>query len=82
VSCWVCKYRGIKLPDNHSCGRLCNDFPSCLPSISPEVISGIVNWRLEAGSEREATAAAAGRLALLHDAIQQALASQDDPDQP
>lgn len=32
----VCKQRGIRLPDNETCGTLCEGFPGCLPPLPPD----------------------------------------------
>ena len=37
----VCAHRGVKLPENTTCGGMCADFPACLPPPSAELIETI-----------------------------------------
>jgi hypothetical protein len=67
----------VKLPDNRTCGGLCQTFPSCLPPISAEVLDQIVRDRLLKGLEAEATARTADALEQLHAAITRGLAKKD-----
>jgi hypothetical protein len=73
----VCKHRGIKLPDNTTCGGRCRIFPGCLPPLSSDLLGQIVNRWTIARSEIEATAGANDVLERLHEAILQGLAIKD-----
>jgi hypothetical protein len=54
----VCKHRGIKLPDDTTCGGLCETFPGCLPLLSADLLGQVVDrWTL-ADSEIEAAVGA------------------------
>jgi hypothetical protein len=67
----------VKLPDNRTCGGLCQAFPSCLPPVSPEVLDRIVKDRLLEGLEAETAASIADALEQLHAAITRGLAKKD-----
>jgi hypothetical protein len=82
VSRQVCRHRGTKLPDNQTCGGLCEQFPSCLPALPPQVVGRVVTLRTEAASVQRATAALAGSLELLYDAIVKGLTRKDHSERP
>jgi len=73
----VCQHAKAKLPDDTTCGSLCETFPSCLPPISSEVLSR-VRQRVVGGLELEATADTADALEQLRDAIDRGLAKKDE----
>ncbi len=73
----VCQHAKVELPDDTTCGSLCETFPSCLPPISPEVLSR-VRHRVVGGLEAEATADTADALEQLRDAIDRGLAKKDE----
>ena len=73
----VCEHRGIKLPDDTTCGGLCETFPGCVPLLSADLLGQVVDrWTL-ADSEIEAAVGANDVLERLHEAILQGLAIKD-----
>lgn len=74
----VCHYAKVKLPDDTTCGSLCETFPSCLPPISPETLSQIRHRIVVGGLEAEATADTAEALEQLREAIDRGLARKDE----
>ncbi len=74
----VCQHAKAKLPDDTTCGSLCETFPSCLPPISPETLSRIKHRVIVGSLEAEATADTAEALEQLRDAIDRGLAKKDE----
>jgi hypothetical protein len=64
-----CQHIGLKLPDSETCGGLCNEFPTCLPAPSPELVAEVARLRIEAKSEQASYSATAESLALIHQAL-------------
>jgi hypothetical protein len=78
----ACQHMKVKLPDNSTCGGLCQTFPSCLPPISAEVLDRIVRDRLLGGLEAEAIGRTADALEQLRAAIVRGLAKKDADPRP
>jgi hypothetical protein len=76
VSRQVCKHRAEKLPDNHSCGARCSEFPACLPPFPPEAIQSLINAQAEVDWARGNALAVRDLLQALHGAIQTGLSQK------
>jgi hypothetical protein len=60
---------GGELPDNVSCGAMCDGFPTCLPPPSPELLASVVALRASLAQEQEHHRAAVRALRILQQAI-------------
>jgi hypothetical protein len=76
VSRQVCKHRAEKLPDNHSCGARCSEFPACLPPFPPEAIQTLIQAQVEWDLARGTALAVGDLLQALHGAIQTGLSQK------
>jgi hypothetical protein len=81
VSQRVCCHSGKQVPENHTCGERCPDFPACI-SIPVEVVFDLaaLDEKWEA-AERE-TARRIEILGTMHSAIEAGLASKGDDRDP
>ncbi len=74
----VCKHQRVKLPDRHSCGPRCDEFPSCLEPIPAGFLAGVVRLRGELNARHEAATAVNDLLEGLHAAIVDGLTRKSD----
>jgi hypothetical protein len=80
LSLETCQHLAIRLPDNQSCGGLCEIFAKCLGQPSPQLLAAVVQLRIDAMSEQENHLATAEALALIHEALLAGLEKNDDAD--
>ena len=73
----TCKHLGKKLPDNHTCGSLCAEFPACLPPLSLELAEEITRGRAFGESERRVAERTTSLLELLGEAIEEGLGKRN-----
>jgi hypothetical protein len=73
-----CQHSGQRLPDNETCGRLCDEFPVCLPAPSIGLVAEVAKLRMDAEHAAEEYAATAESLSLIHQALVDGLARKDE----
>ncbi len=73
-----------KLPDDRTCGSHCDDFPACLPSRPPDVLSNVKRFLIETAVDGESQVAVISVLNELRDAITKGLARKngDESERP
>ena len=53
MACRPCQRTSQRLPDNTTCGWLCDEFPACLPPPSPELVGSLRELRQHQVREHE-----------------------------
>jgi hypothetical protein len=87
VSRRTCRHLGVKLPDPHSCGARCAEFPSCLPPLPADVVGAVAYLRAAVETQHRSTVAVGDFLELLRQALTEGMARRDgeepaDPTDP
>jgi hypothetical protein len=77
VSNRVCCHNGRKLPENHTCGARCADFPGCI-SIPVEVVFDLATVDEKRGVAERETARRIEILGTMHNAIEIGLAAKGE----
>jgi hypothetical protein len=75
VSDRICCHSGRKLPENHTCGARCEDFPGCI-SIPLDVAMRLVQADEQTGAAERDIARRMATLNAIHEAIIRGLAAQ------
>jgi hypothetical protein len=73
-----CPHLGVKLPDAHSCGDLCAEFPRCLPPLPATVAVDFAELQEHLTQNHETLVARLTFLEQLHDAITHGLERKGD----
>ena len=71
----ACCHRGVKLPENHTCGARCADFPDCI-SIPLDVAIQLTRADEQTEVAARETASRMESLTTMHDAIVSGLSAQ------
>jgi len=77
-----CQRLAVKLPDAHSCGTRCADFPGCLPPIPAEVLDTITSVRAMVEAERRTSLAVREFLELLRQALTEGIGKRNNQELP
>jgi hypothetical protein len=72
-----CIHTGGQLPDNHTCGALCQDFPQCLPPLPVYLPARLAELHSVNQAEHEQASAVEEALLLLHESISRGLTTKD-----
>jgi hypothetical protein len=64
-----CRYTGLTLAENMTCGDLCDLFPACLPLPSQHLVAEVAQLRTQADNDHQNYAATAQALEAIHEAL-------------
>jgi hypothetical protein len=64
-----CRYTGLALAENTTCGGLCDMFPACLPLPSPHLVAEVAQLKTQAVVDHQSYTATAQALEAIHEAL-------------
>jgi hypothetical protein len=79
MSAHPCHHGRGRLEANATCGARCPEFPSCLPSPSPEVATAVLRLHLDRQRAHVHAVTATEALQVLHEAITEGLHRKELP---